>query len=92
MQSGRAQRACGAARAAQAATKGLDAVEEMDPVERMRMRYGIGSEGPGRSAAASPPRISSLEEELEATLNKIDIKNFDYVPVPRPPDEEDEGA
>lgn len=58
-------------------------VEEIDPVERMRQRYRLGD-----SAASTEPRISTLEEELEATMKKINLKDFDYKPVPRP--EEDE--
>lgn len=63
------------------ASKGLDSVEEMDPVERMRARYGID----GASAQQVPqPEIRSLEEELQDTLSKIDLRDFDYRPVPRP--------
>ena len=32
--------------------------------------------------------ISSLDEELKALHDKVDIHNFDYVPVPREEDEE----
>uniref|UniRef100_A0A7S3VLC2 Cytochrome c oxidase assembly protein COX16, mitochondrial n=1 Tax=Dunaliella tertiolecta TaxID=3047 RepID=A0A7S3VLC2_DUNTE len=72
------------------ATKGLDTVEEMDPVERMRQRYGLnevsGSEltqARGGRASVSAPQISSIEEELENTLKKVDIKDWDYKAVPR---------
>jgi hypothetical protein len=37
--------------ALQGASRGLDSVEEMDPVERMRLRYGIGSEQAGTGTA-----------------------------------------
>lgn len=54
----------------------------------MRRRYGIGEPGTVARAADSAP-ISSLEEELEATLKKIDIKDFDYKPVPRPAEDDE---
>mmetsp|Transcript_7306 Transcript_7306/g.18108 ORF Transcript_7306/g.18108 Transcript_7306/m.18108 type:complete len:106 (-) Transcript_7306:1694-2011(-) len=66
------------------ATRGIDLMEELDPMERMRRRYGL--EG-GDTAATSKPEISSLEEELEATLKKINLKDFEYMPVPRTDDE-----
>ncbi len=72
----------------QNATKGIESLEELDPVERMRRRYGIGEPGTVARAADSAP-ISSLEEELEATLKKIDIKDFDYKPVPRPAEDDE---
>jgi hypothetical protein len=68
----------------QAAARGLDRVEEMDPLERMRMRYGLDAE----SVQKPQVKISSLEEELEELQRTLDIKNFDYVPVPREEGEE----
>jgi hypothetical protein len=32
--------------------------------------------------------VKSLEEELDETLRQVDIKNWDYVAVPRPAEEE----
>lgn len=68
-------------------------------MERMRQRYGLGQGGAegtgsavrGQAATASgstTTRVSSLEEELEDTLRRVNIKDFDYKPVPRPEDEE----
>ena len=73
-------------------SKGLDAVEEMDPVERMRRRYGLDS-SPGDSHGASRQErkktlVPSLEEELTKTIKSIDLKDFEYKPVPRPKDDE----
>ncbi|KXZ56362.1 hypothetical protein GPECTOR_1g320 [Gonium pectorale] len=74
------------------ASRGLDMVEEMDPLERMRRRYGLedggagsGSSGPGRRGRGQTPQpeIPSLEQELEDIRRKVDIYNFDYKPVPR---------
>lgn len=75
----------------QNATKGLEPVEELDPVERMRRRYGLGEGGEGAAGglSASAP-IRSVEEELEATLKQINIKDFDYKPVPRQPEEQEQ--
>ena len=69
----------------QIATKGLDALEEMDPVERMRQRYGLDSNNQ-RSLGSQPVR--SLEDELKTLQETLDINNFDYKPVPRTEDEE----
>lgn len=71
-------------------SKGIDAVEEMDPVERMRRRYGLDSGGGGAPSRQErkAPMIPSLEEELANTMRTIDIKDFDYKPVPRPKDDE----
>lgn len=69
----------------QIATKGLDALEEMDPVERMRQRYGLDSNNQ-RSLGSQPVR--SLEDELKTLQETLDINNFDYKPVPRTDDEE----
>jgi hypothetical protein len=33
--------------------------------------------------------IKSLEEELDETLQRVDIKNWNYVAVPRPAEEEE---
>ena len=58
-------------------------MEELDPLERMRRQYGLD-----RSGAAPQSHITTLEDELERTLKKVDIHNFDYKPVPRPEDDE----
>lgn len=42
-----------------------------------------------RNAESSRPEISSLEDELEATLKKINLKDFEYVPVPRTDDDDE---
>lgn len=65
-------------------------MEEMDPLERMRRRYGLDA---AAAAAAEQRRmhsvpIPSLEEELLRTQRKVNIRDFDYVPVPRTEDEE----
>jgi len=59
-------------------------------VERMRQRYGLndGSNGGiskagGGRATTTSPQISSIEEELQSTLQKVDIKDWDYKAVPR---------
>mmetsp|Transcript_4547 Transcript_4547/g.7756 ORF Transcript_4547/g.7756 Transcript_4547/m.7756 type:complete len:109 (+) Transcript_4547:205-531(+) len=70
------------------ASKGIGAVEEMDPMERMRRRYNIGA-GAGESAA-SEPEMSSLEDELKDTLSKMDLRTFEYKPVPRTAEEDTE--
>jgi len=41
-------------------------------------------------ASASAPRITSIDEELEATLRKVDIQDWDYKDVPRDRIEEEE--
>ncbi len=41
-----------------------------------------------RGAAPALEDISSLDDELQALHAKVDIYNFDYVPVPREEDEE----
>ena len=73
----------------QSATRGLDAVDEMDPLEQLRRRHGLDT-----ASAATEKRVSkstpipSLEDELRKVHNSINIKDFDYLPVPRSPDEE----
>jgi hypothetical protein len=71
-------------------SKGIDAVEEMDPVERMRRKYGLdsGSSGAQSRQERKAPVVPSLEEELAKTMSSINIKDFDYKPVPRPKDDE----
>ena len=71
----------------QTATRGLDPVEELDPLERMRKRYGLDAAAEQRRLLQSVP-IPSLEEELLKTQREVNIKDFDYVPVPRTEDEE----
>ena len=71
----------------QTATRGLDPVEELDPLERMRKRYGLDAAAEQRRLQQSVP-IPSLEEELLKTQREVNIKDFDYVPVPRTEDEE----
>lgn len=56
---------------------GLDQLEELDPLEKLRRKFKL-DEG---------PPISSLEEELEAMYQKVKIDNFEYKSVPRPADE-----
>lgn len=60
-------------------------MEELDPLERMRRRYGLDRNS--SSGAAAGGAMPSLEEELEQILKKVDIHKFDYKPVPREPDE-----
>ncbi|KAG2442946.1 hypothetical protein HXX76_003022 [Chlamydomonas incerta] len=84
----------------QNATRGLDMVEELDPMERMRRRYGLkegqaaastgggGGGSAGGKRPAAEPVVPSLEAELAATLGKLDIKSWDYVPVPRTDEDE----
>mmetsp|Transcript_838 Transcript_838/g.1892 ORF Transcript_838/g.1892 Transcript_838/m.1892 type:complete len:101 (-) Transcript_838:517-819(-) len=62
------------------ATRGLESVEELDPLERMRRRYALDR--------PEQPQISSLEDELRNMQQTVNIKDFDYKPVPRPADEE----
>ncbi|KAG1663397.1 hypothetical protein FOA52_011675 [Chlamydomonas sp. UWO 241] len=62
-----------------AVTRGLDAVEESDPLERMRAAYGIGATHEKKPAV----RVSTIQEELENVKKKIDLSDFEYVPVPR---------
>eukprot|EP00955_Chlamydomonas_euryale_P037455 350767-Chlamydomonas_euryale.AAC.6 len=69
--------------ALQVATRGVDNVEEMDPLERMRKAYGLNA----TSQQREPTRIASIEEELASINSKIDIRDFDYKPVPRPVDD-----
>ncbi|KAG2455184.1 hypothetical protein HYH02_001000, partial [Chlamydomonas schloesseri] len=89
----------------QNATRGLDMVEELDPMERMRRRYNLregqagaaaGGAGGGRRGGAAPAPaaadVPSLEAELEALSKKLDIKSWDYVPVPRTEDDGSTGA
>ncbi len=85
----------GAAAATQRATQGLEPIEEMDPVERMRRRYGLTDRGGSSSATGdeqpprkAPPPIPTLEEELNSLRASVDIRDFDYKPVPRPPDDD----
>jgi len=66
------------------ATRGLDSVEEMDPVERMRRRYRI-SESESKGSVPIP----SLEDELNSVQKSINIYDFDYKPVPRTEEEEE---
>ncbi|KAJ9510192.1 hypothetical protein QJQ45_015670 [Haematococcus lacustris] len=84
------------------ATRGLDSLEEMDPVERMRQRYGLGTDAAGGSrrslrqaattAEGGQTPLRSLEEELADTLRKVEIRNWDYVPVPRTEVEDEEAT
>ncbi|KAG2499242.1 hypothetical protein HYH03_002821 [Edaphochlamys debaryana] len=71
------------------ATRGLDMVEELDPLEEMRRKYGLENGGkPVVRRRREEPKMSSLEEELEQMNKKVDYRNWDYQPVPRPADEE----
>ncbi|GIL79250.1 hypothetical protein Vretimale_16439 [Volvox reticuliferus] len=78
----------------QNATRGLDLVEELDPLERMRRRYGLqdgaGAAGSGMAPRRQPARedFPSMEAELEDIKTKVDIYNFDYKPVPRPDEDQ----
>lgn len=60
----------------QSGVRGYDKVEEYDPIERMKR-------------LATGPAVSSLEDELKHMQDHLDIKNFDYKPVPRQPDEDE---
>jgi hypothetical protein len=62
----------------QSGINGYQKVEEYDPMEAVRQRSG----------SAALEDITSLDDELRAVHQKVDIHNFDYVPVPR--DDEDE--
>jgi hypothetical protein len=42
-----------------------------------------------RSAQPALQPITSLDDELSEVHRKVDIHNFDYVPVPREEDEEE---
>ena len=57
----------------------------------MRKRYGLNAAREARAAEqrriASVP-IPSLEEELARVHQKINLRDFEYKPVPRPPDDE----
>lgn len=55
-------------------------MEEYDPIERMK-RLATGP------AADSMP---SLEDELTSIRRSVDINRFDYKPVPRTDDDDDE--
>ena len=70
----------------------MDAVDEMDPLERMRRRFGLDAAAAAteqhRSKSAPPIPIPSLEEELKKVQSTINIKEFDYIPVPRTEDED----
>jgi hypothetical protein len=55
-------------------------VEEYDPIERMKRL----ASGP---AADSMP---SLEDELRTITAKVDIHKFDYKPVPRTDDDDED--
>lgn len=59
-------------------------------MERMRRRFELDAavKAGGHVPAREPPRIPSLEEELEAIKRKVNIYDFDYKPVPRPADDE----
>ncbi|GLI66821.1 hypothetical protein VaNZ11_010773 [Volvox africanus] len=78
----------------QNATRGLDLVEELDPLERMRRRYGLqdgaGATGSYMAPHRQPARreLPSLEAELEDIKAKVDIYEFDYKPVPRPTEDQ----
>mmetsp|Transcript_19319 Transcript_19319/g.34894 ORF Transcript_19319/g.34894 Transcript_19319/m.34894 type:complete len:98 (+) Transcript_19319:60-353(+) len=65
-------------REVQSAFKGLESVEEMDPLEKMRRHYGLDR---------ASHNMTSLEEELESIKNKYDSNSFDYKPIPRDEDE-----
>ena len=57
----------------------------MDPLERMRRRYGLDA---AATAAAEQRKmqsvpIPSLEEELLKLQLSVNIKDFEYKPVPR---------
>lgn len=60
--------------ASQGSVRGYESVEEYDPIERMKR-------------LAAGPAVKSLEEELQDMHSRVDIKNFDYKPVPRTEDE-----
>lgn len=62
-----------------ASGRGLQSLEELDPMERMRMRHNL--EKP------RPVHVSSLEEELQKMEQKVNYKEFEYVPVPRTEDD-----
>ena len=57
----------------------------------MRKRYGLNAASEARAAEqrrmASVP-IPSIEEELARVNQKINIRDFEYKPVPRPQDDE----
>ena len=55
--------------------RGYDAVEEHDPMERLKK-------------LATGPAIKSLEDELKDVHSQVNIHDFDYKPVPRTEDEE----
>lgn len=60
--------------------RGYDKVEEYDPIERMK-RLATGP------AVDSMP---SLEDELRTIKSSVDINKFDYKPVPRTDDDDEE--
>jgi cytochrome c oxidase assembly protein subunit 16 len=60
--------------------RGYDKVEEYDPIERMK-RLATGP------AVDSMP---SIEDELKAIHSKVDIHKFDYKPVPRTDNDDEE--
>ena len=72
----------------QSATRGLDAVDEMDPLEQLRKRHGLDTPAATEKRVSRSTPIPSLEEELRKVQSSINIKDFDYLPVPRSPDEE----
>lgn len=61
--------------------RGYDKVEEYDPMQRMK-RLATGP--------AVDTTLSSLEDELKAIHQQVDINNFDYKPVPRTDDDDEE--
>jgi len=80
---------------AQRGVRGYDKVEEHDPTERMRRMQrsaeqqaaaaAAGRGGEPSAPAPGPPRkrVPSLEEELARLHTQVDLRDFEYVPVPR---------
>jgi hypothetical protein len=84
--------------------RGYDKVEEYDPIERLRRLEGAGAPGrgsdgsgaggqgrgggPGPGSAGGGGGLKSLEEELAELTASVNLKDFDYKPVPRRADDE----
>lgn len=67
---------CIARGSAQNSVRGYDKVEEYDPMERMKR-------------LATGPAVSSLEQELKHMQETVNIKDFEYKPVPRTDDHDE---
>lgn len=52
-------------------------------------RLATGAERRAMDKPGPAPKLSSLEEELAQLKSKVNIHDFDYVPVPRTDDEEE---